>query len=802
VNALISFLLSAGSFARAHWVSVAVAAVLVLFEVIWVWRHRPEDLTGNGITIGQAKAFDNRALALRLERLTHDLEQIKVLDQGATANVGAFQAMTSTETRQTASLSGKVLESSKSPSAGDKEGAKSVAPVDKGAPRSEDASGFKPVFGLEAGDLISNQLNLASQIFNLQTLYERSLSDRMINNDARLQTVLGFQVSITPPAGYEDCVGVVEVDVRRRSAPQAQIVGAAAAAPARGVLDAGPAQVSLVALMPQEKTYNAESVSSSERSIDGSAVSRVLTLGVTDKRSARQLFIHRDSDTIAFERPRIAGGPLTFGWEFRPVLGRRTVSPGIRQMLAVVAIDEPDTGSGEVELLITTRSYWRRYARSRQTSAPFFGWIPWRVDRAFTHVADSQTLLIAKTEKVQTALAPKVTNIHWVNSGNQRATVIVQGANFFSGTQVVIGGTLHREENGTLTLKSDQSLEFETTLNAIATGDAVLKGRFGPSVQLLVPETGRAFNALDISNATIRPLRDSKLLRISLSISGYDKSGTEHPLTLDHLKDLPDGIMFVGDDAVPMPYDYSDRVSPQPTTPASPGSSVKSVNVSAWVSAKTLARNPSVSYRIPFCGIDYQASKPLSFTEPTVVRMGCDDTNTVFRVSYAQGFSTDFSVELDTTYIPGSSFLTPINGSITEYRLTVPTSMVSRFQNLVVRTSKGEPYLLRIPEEEKPAPKVSFDTSAGPPQVKKGDRGPVEWTGSSLDAIAEVLIVRPTSTTGQSNAPQSQQFAVYGGGKNLRVYLAAGATDVEGRMVLECTTSDGAKVTLPLFVIS
>ena len=92
-----------------------------------------------------------------------------------------------------------------------------------------------------------------------------------------------------------------------------------------------PPPISLVALMPQEKTYNAETVSASERSIGGSAVARVLTLNVSSKSGSRQLFIHRDADTVAFERqPDPAQGTIVFGWEFRPVLGRRTVSVGIR----------------------------------------------------------------------------------------------------------------------------------------------------------------------------------------------------------------------------------------------------------------------------------------------------------------------------------------------------------------------------------------------------------------------------------------------------------------------------------------
>jgi len=51
---------------------------------------------------------------------------------------------------------------------------------------------------LAASDILTDQLNLASQILNLETLYERSLSDRLINKRSRLQTVLAFKFRLRP----------------------------------------------------------------------------------------------------------------------------------------------------------------------------------------------------------------------------------------------------------------------------------------------------------------------------------------------------------------------------------------------------------------------------------------------------------------------------------------------------------------------------------------------------------------------------------------------------------------------------
>ena len=516
-----------GRFIAAHWLAFLIVTILATFcvaaELYLVWKNRPKDSAGNGITIGRAKAFDNRSLALRVERLNAGLENLKVINQNVTDGPPTFQQQTSTEDSRSLSLLGR---GSKSSQPTDQKG----SPTDgqgKSSSPAESAPDFKPGIGLAAGDVLNDRLNLASQIFNLQLLYERSLSDRMIGDDSRLQSVLGFQVSITPPSGYEDCAAVVEVAVRVAPGPPP--------AAASGI-------VSLVALMPQEKTYNAESISTSERSIEGSAVARVLTMGFTGKRGTRQLFVHRDSDTVAFERGPSVGEELladatVFGWEFRPVLGKRTVSPGTRQMLAVVAIPEPDVAvSAESVVEVRTRSYWRSYNRARQTSVPHWSWLPWRVDRSAASLSEVYRLPIPNTAKIQSTLSPKVTNIRWINAGNGKATVVVQGSNFFSGTKVVVGGSVHQEEDGTLTLKSDQALEFETSVDSLAFGDAVLSCRYGPSFQLTVPSANLKVAALEISRATIRPQRRSKAFRLSIEISGRDAQGDKTQLTAQDLE--------------------------------------------------------------------------------------------------------------------------------------------------------------------------------------------------------------------------------------------------------------------------
>ena len=59
-------------------------------------------------------------------------------------------------------------------------------------------SGYNPTYGQNASDLLSDQVNLSYQIFGLEMILQKSLSDRVLNNgEARLQAVLGFNVKIT-----------------------------------------------------------------------------------------------------------------------------------------------------------------------------------------------------------------------------------------------------------------------------------------------------------------------------------------------------------------------------------------------------------------------------------------------------------------------------------------------------------------------------------------------------------------------------------------------------------------------------
>ncbi len=809
-------------------VLIVLVGLAALYGVIqcWVWLvYGPKDITGNGLTIGQAKAFDHRSLQLRIERLGASLAGLNVVSQKITENLATLQKHTSTKTSRTltAELKGKpkkAVEESANATEEDKTTTSEAASTTETG-----ESEARPAVALAASDVLSEQLNLASQILNLETLYERSLTDRLLDTKTRLQAVLGFQVSITPPRGCENAVAVVEVAVR--------------------MLNAHP--VSLVALIPQEKTYNAQAVSTSAKSISGSAVASVLTLGVSSKGETRQLFIHRDSDTIAFERdPRSQptifendSRPTVFGWEFRPVLGRKTVSPGTRQLLAVIAVPTEELETEDaVKLEVCARSYWRHFNRRTQATGSKWSWLPWRIDQSRRIDSPVQQITIPNTARIQTALKPVLKQIKWVNSGPDRATVLVKGWNFFSGTKVIIGGVEHREENGSLTLKSNQALEFETTVASLATGDCVLSGRFGSSLPFNV-EKNKDIHSLQIIRAVIEPSSLTQEVYIHIDIVALNEDGKKVSLTVADMQKLPEPILFVGAEAIKLPYDYFEievpdlnsgdtddeddaeeddkRVTEETAVEAAvtPGLESESkpldagkqdppekektrkyLQVGAWIS-KTLASSPSVAFKVPFCGFEYQTSYPLSYSEPTVTRLGSDDENCIFRILSPGGFYKPFSVELDKTYDETSPELRKT--SPFDYRFTVPIRTVKKYRSVVLRTGKREPYVLPISAVDKPEPKTTLVTSGKPPQVTQNSVGPVTWSGTALDAVRLATLI--TEDKAKGRVLTAADFSVYEEGTKIDVYFREGSTAIIGKAAVDFVVAGGEKLTTTVFII-
>lgn len=465
----------------------------------------------NGISVGLPKVFDNRTLTLQLQKLQRQLNQQQsqnsVVDlKSVAAALNNLQGLSQQETSTALSVTGSptpatLLTSTLATGNVDANGnplpnttntqnqttSSSVTPT----PPSFDSfatlpTGFNPTFGPSASDILNDQVNLSYQVVNLQMLLDRALSDRIYPHDAtgdtRLQTVLGFNVTLDPPRTANDAVAVVEVTLK----PDPD------------------GEVSLVALMPQEKTYNAAALSSKSNAYSGAAMAGAFQISGGVRKRSQVFYLFKDIDTLSYERMS-PDGMIVFGWMFRPVLGRRSVSPGFKQLFAVLALPCKDRiakgkDCGAVNLKPKVRTYWKKYDRNTQTSfdreeanrarnvwygvslgaakPQLFSHGGYENDREYDPVR------VGPTDEYQQQLTPTVTEVAWRPTGNKTATISLKGNNFFTDTQVLLGDNRYSETAGNMAIKSDQSLELTSTLDQIAGGPGVILGRYGLSTSL------------------------------------------------------------------------------------------------------------------------------------------------------------------------------------------------------------------------------------------------------------------------------------------------------------------------------
>jgi hypothetical protein len=474
----------------------------------------------NGISVGLPKVFDNRTLTLQLEKLKQQLNQQQsqngVIDlKSVAAALNNLQGLSQQETSTALSVTGSPTPATTLtntlntgnvgtsgnplPNTTTTQNQTTNSSVTPTAPAFDSfatlPAGFNPTFGSSASDLLSDQMNLSYQIINLQMLLDRALSDRIYpqgsGGGTRLQTVLGFNVSLDPPRTANDAVAVVEVTLN--SDPKGDI--------------------SLVALMPQEKTYNAAALSSKSNAYSGAAMAGAFQVSGGVRKRSQVFYLYKDVDTLSYER-MTPDGSIVFGWMFRPVLGRRSVTPGFKQLFAVLALprtdcidpakdpeDMAEDDACAVELTPRVRTYWKKYDRNTQTgfrraeaNRARDAWYGLSMGLAkpqlfsrngYQNYRDYGTVRVGGTREYQRQLTSTVTRIEWRPTGAKTATISVAGTNFFTDTQVLLGDTKYSEAAGNMAIKSDRSLELASTLDQVANGTGVIEGRYGLSAPLV-----------------------------------------------------------------------------------------------------------------------------------------------------------------------------------------------------------------------------------------------------------------------------------------------------------------------------
>jgi hypothetical protein len=807
---------------------------------------------GNGISVGQPKVYDNQSLMIMLDQLNERLSQVTVIDQQSLAKAlgytqGSQQQDVVTNFNASVSLTPKALtdtssdnsnlpsspsDSTKSGSSNSSGKTSSTGGSNTSAlPELLTAPAYKPDYGENSIDLLSDQVDLTYQIFNLRMLLERSVTDRLLSGAPRRQAVVSFNITVDPPENARDAAAYVEITLSSKKGP-----------------------ISLVASMPQEKTYNATSLSSSSNAYGGSAVAKIISISYNQRKRNQIFYLYRDSDTLALERSPV-GNSVTFGWVFRPVLGRRSVSPGMRQMFAVIALPDQDLVGDEVKekpsyptVEVQARTYWLHYDRNSSTTAVhgyrgFWNWSAKRPPIAEEHGLDNiQTL---PTDAIENGLGPTIRHVQLFQTTNGNTVLQISGTNFFSGTTVTIGDRTFAGPQDGLYLKSSETMLLTTSSGTLSKAlSAVVNGRYGPAVPLYPKASTRG---IVIAESKLSPVGPN-FTKVEVTLGDPDEHQDFAPSMIE---DFPNLVLTLNGTPIPYPPEIAettDAIAPYPrrrryviATTKVPNSLLHSRDNRVGIVFPLLGQNwsaesliydadevqitrmttgQSATLLISRPGIEFNKPWQLildgsySLTDPVAPALVADDETKKKRSSTPPSPPVQFSRllpcqrKIKTPDDPNNLILdkTDPNRCYT-LKIVADSKFLANYQKLILVSDTGYLQILDMPTaaSEKPAASAPPTvTLVNPPTVELNEVVTVTITGTGLSAVKQVSFEgkplsfwtaptktqspgstnTPASSAGAASTPASPSAETTSKTEQIEVLLSRDVTGKTGRQAL------------------
>lgn len=345
-------------------------------------------------------------------------------------------------------------------------------------------------------DMLAEQVQLNAQLQMYQMLLQGSESDQFLIKNSlavapRAQTTIGFQVTLAPPRQYKHAVAEVRVVIVPHPTQEQVLVQSGE-------------HISVVNLLPSQKTYNVAKITSHQNAFGAGAMIEQVNVGFSTGRSKDRLYLAKDTDTVALEYPALPtpaltpafperalqgleelvkeqslgecpntweddlsallGDSIMFGWQFRPVLGADYVTAGPREVFAQLALpNEMDQEGFAPAVYIQTR--WREYDEKRQVVGPVY-----RDSCSWTRAQDSISILSPL----------RVHGVTWEDVGNGILKIRAVGKFFGSGMTVMSAGT-----NISPTTFDGKSIQFFAPAHdLLQNGELMLLGENGRTTPL------------------------------------------------------------------------------------------------------------------------------------------------------------------------------------------------------------------------------------------------------------------------------------------------------------------------------
>jgi hypothetical protein len=276
-------------------------------------------------------------------------------------------------------------------------------------------------FSASALDTLNEQMQLSYQIINLQLLLQGALSDDYTPKGlGRRHVTFGFPIYVSTPYAYRGAAAEVEVSVCNPGQ----------------VLDDVPPTVQTI--IPQEKTYNVASIVGKSVGLGaGAVVAHVVNIGANFAWTHQTFYVVKQQDTVALRRDRATNVPpcpgkapgTVIAWQFRPVLGQKTVDQGARSTFAQLAF-APSSNPAHPDTVtqIAVRTCWREYHQKS-------GIVGDRLDGSCSPALDQPAKIINLSTAYNTT---NILSVEPRDNGDGTVTSKVRGR-FPSGTRIGIG---------------------------------------------------------------------------------------------------------------------------------------------------------------------------------------------------------------------------------------------------------------------------------------------------------------------------------------------------------------------------